>query len=137
MPLYFREFGFDSNGTKVEKDSPQFMNTKSLYVSIFDKLKDSDSLKPWLVENNTDYNTSITKIDIASATSESGTTTLVGNNFYQGMKLTVGDSEVAFSFVSETQIVVESALASGDTVMAKLYDSEGKQIAESNAFVLP
>ena len=33
MPLYFREFGYDSNGTKVEKDSPQFMNIKSLYVS--------------------------------------------------------------------------------------------------------
>jgi phosphoglycerol transferase MdoB-like AlkP superfamily enzyme len=137
MPLYFREFGIDSNGTKVEKDSPQFMNIKSLYVAIFDKLKDTDSLKPWLVENNKAYNKSITEIEIKSATAESGTTNLIGNNFYQGMKLTVGDSEVAFRFVSETEIIVESALASGDTVMAKLFDSEGKQIAESNAYVLP
>lgn len=137
MPLYFREFGYDSNGTKVEKDSPQFMNIKSLYVSIFDKLKDTDSLKPWLVENNTAYNKTITVIDIESATPDGGTTTLKGNNFYQAMKLTVGESEVAFRFVSENEIIVESALASGDTVMAKLYDSEGKQIAESNAYVLP
>ncbi len=137
MPLYFREFGYDSNGTKVEKDSPQFMNIKSLYVSIFDKLKDTDSLKPWLVENNTAYNKTITVIDIESATADGGTTTLKGNNFYQGMKLTVGESEAAFRFVSENEIIVESALASGDTVMAKLYDSEGKQIAESNAYVLP
>ena len=137
MPLYFREFGYDSNGTKVEKDSPQFMNIKSLYVSIFDKLKDTESLKPWLVENNTAYNKTITVIDIESATADGGMTTLKGNNFYQAMKLTVGESEVAFRFVSENEIVVESALASGDTVMAKLYDSEGKQIAESNAYVLP
>jgi phosphoglycerol transferase MdoB-like AlkP superfamily enzyme len=137
MPLYFREFGYDSNGTKVEKDSPQFMNIKSLYVSIFDKLKDTDSLKPWLVENNTAYNKTITVIDIESATTDGGSTTLKGNNFYQAMKLTVGESEVAYRFVSENEIVVESALASGDTVMAKLYDSEGKQIAESNAYVLP
>ena len=137
MPLYFREFGYDSNGTKVEKDSPQFMNIKSLYVSIFDKLKDTDSLKPWLVENNTAYNKTITVIDIESATADGGSTTLKGNNFYQAMKLTVGESEVTFRFVSENEVIVESALASGDTVMAKLYDSEGKQIAESNAYVLP
>ena len=106
-------------------------------MSIFDKLKDTDSLKPWLVENNTAYNKTITVIDIESATTDGGSTTLKGNNFYQAMKLTVGESEVAYRFVSENEIVVESALASGDTVMAKLYDSEGKQIAESNAYVLP
>ncbi len=137
MPLYFREFGYDSNGTKVTKESPQFMNIKSLYVSIFDKLKDKDSLKPWLVENNKDYNKSITDINIESAATDSGTTTLFGSNFYQGMKVTVGDTDVAFTFVSETEIVVERALASGDSMMAKLFDSEGKQIAESNVFVLP
>lgn len=137
MPLYFRDFGYDSNGTKVEKDSPQFMNIKSLYVSIFDKLKDTDSLKPWLVENNTAYNKTITVINIDSAAAEGGTATLFGSNFYQSMKIMVGESEVAFKFISDTEIVVESPLASGDTVIAKLFDSEGKQIAESNAFVLP
>jgi len=137
MPLYFREFGFDSNGTKVTKSSPQFMNIKSLYVSIFDKLKDADSLTPWLVTDNPTYNQSITVIGIETAEVEAGKTTLRGSNFYQGMKLTVGESEMAFTFVSGNEVVIEKALVSGDSVTAKLYDTEGKQIAESETFVLP
>lgn len=137
MPLFFRGFGMDANGEKITADNPLYQNTQALYFSIYEKLKDGEGVDAWLIKDNATYNTSISEISIQNAKSEGGETTLTGANFYEGMVVKIGDETVTFKHISNSEIIIDKTVGPGSVIVCTLSDSEGKQLAKSNAYTMP
>ena len=127
----------DASGEKITADNPIYQNTQALYFSIYEKLKDGEGIDEWLIKDNATYNTSISEIAIQSAKSEDGETILTGANFYEGMNVKVGDEAVTFKHMSSSEIILEKAVGPGSVIVCTLSDSEGKQLAKSNAYTMP
>lgn len=137
MPLYFRSFGYDSKGNKLASDSAEFMNTKALYLSIYDDLKENKGTSDWMIDDFSDYNKALTEIQIKSANLENSQTLVEGTNFYESMIVMVNSEKVNFDLVDNTHIKVKKSLNSGDKIEIKIYDTEEKLLGGSNQFIMP
>lgn len=134
MPVYFRTFGFDENGNRLEKEATTFLNTKALYVSIFNDLGTGAEKAKWAINDNPDYNKSLSEIAISDVKTEGSKTALTGGPFYQNMKVLINQTETAFTWVSDTEVTLGQALKTGDTIEISLSDSEGRVLAELKAY---
>ena len=137
MPLYFRNFGYDVKGDKLSSDTAEFMNTKALYLSIYDDLKEGVGTSDWLIDDFVDYNKTLSEIQISSATVLTNQTDIMGNHFYEAMVVMVNGEKTSFEFVDDQHITLKKKLTSGDKIEMKLYDSEDKILGSAPVFVMP
>lgn len=134
MPLYLKDFGVDRYGNRVEKDSTLFKNTQSLYYKLHQDLKSDEVSNQWLIKSNGDYNKTLTDITIESAQVEDTLTTVSGGPFYQGMLAYLNGKETSFVFESDSKLILEVPLKTGDTLSFRLLDNEGRVLAVSKGY---
>lgn len=128
MPLYLRGHGFDVSGGEITSDMPLFQNTQALFYKLYQTALDEDA---WKVKRNNDFNKTLTEITIKASTVSGDETTVMGENFYESMKVYVKGNEMPFSFVSSNEIRLMGALSVGDEIGMKLFDSKGSLLAQS------
>lgn len=131
MPLYLKDYGIDRYGNRVEKDSTLYKNTQSLYYKLYNDLKSDEVSDEWLVKHNNDYNKTLTAITIESAKMEGTLTTVTGGPFYQGMLAYLNGKETPFVFESDSKLIMEVPIKTGDTLSFRLLDNEGRVLAIS------
>jgi hypothetical protein len=131
MPLYLKDYGIDRYGNRVEKDSTLYKNTQSLYYKLYNDLKSDEVSDEWLVKHNNDYNKTLTAITIESAKMDGTLTTVTGGPFYQGMLAYLNGKETPFVFESNSKLIMEVPIKTGDTLSFRLLDNEGRVLAIS------
>ena len=134
MPLYLKDFGFDRNGNRQEKDSTLYKNIQSLYYKLLDDLKSEDVSGDWLIKQNNDYNKTLTQITINTVLVEDSRSTVSGGPFYESMVAYLNGNEVPFVFESDAQVVLDVPLKTGDTLSFRLLDNEGRVLGMSNGY---
>lgn len=133
MPLYLRGHGYDAGGNEVTADMPLYKNTQALFFKLYKTALEEES---WKLKQNDAYNTSLTEIEIESCIALNGKLKVIGQKFYEGMKVSVKGMDKPFEFISSNEILVQGSAEVGDQIVIKLYDSEGSLLAESNTFTM-
>ncbi|HAS74424.1 MAG TPA: hypothetical protein DCS67_09795 [Clostridiales bacterium UBA8960] len=133
MPLYLRGVGYDVNGHEITSDMPLYQNTQALFFKLYQNALKEDA---WKIIKNKDYNKAYTQIEITSAKEQGDQTVVRGNNLYESMTVFLNDKEVAFDFISTSEIQLATKVVKGDYIVIKLLDSKGKLLATSNKYTM-
>ncbi len=134
MPLYFRTFGYDTNGNKLTQESSAFINMKSLYLSIFNTLSKGEGIDQWVIKDNSDFNKTLSEINITKVEASESQTQIYGGPFYEGMAIGVNNEKIDFDLKEDGTLQIKRGLKQGDQISIQLLDTDGKVLAELKSY---